>query len=209
MKPIKNYDQIKTGNYQRLPIDAYVCKILGANQETDEYGNNYIKVLLDIAEGDYTDYFLEDWKNQDREDKWWKCTYRLYEVKDDGTEKDGWNAKTLKTFTTALEECNPGYHWDWDENKWKGLKIGMVFREQLSWKQEAKGEEDPYWHNPVPARPTTIERVKTGDFKIQEPKQPKKERPAGNTAGMGTTVPGVNAFVKVEADSILDELPFK
>ena len=207
MKPIKNYDQIKTDSTRRLPIDAYVCKILGVEQKTGEFGN-YIEVSMDIAEGDYTDYFAEEWKNNDREDKWWKCTYNLSEVKDDGTKEDAGRAKKLKTFTTALEESNPNYRWDWDENKWKGLKIGMIFRDQLSWKQEAKGEEDPYWHNIVPAQATTIECVKTGDFKIQEPKKPKKERPAGNTAGM-TTASGINGFVDVAADSAFDELPFK
>ena len=202
MKPIKNYDQIKTDSTRRLPIDAYVCKILGVEQKTGEYGN-YIEVSMDIAEGDYTDYFIEDWKNQDREDKWWKCTYKLYEVKDDGTKEDSGRAKKLKTFTTALEESNPNYRWDWDESKWKGLKIGIIFREKLSWKKEAKEGEDPYWHNPAVAWPTTIACVKAGDYKIPDPIYPKTERPQTST-----TIPGVNAFVDVVADDS-DELPFK
>lgn len=205
MKPIKNYDQIKTDNFQRLPIDAYVCKILGVDQKTGDFGN-YIEVSLDIAEGDYTDYFIEDWKNQDREDKWWKCTYRLYEVKDDGTKEDAGRAKKLKTFTTALEDSNNGYRWDWDESKWKGLKIGMIFRDKQTWKKEKdikEGDTELVWHNAAVAWPTTVACVKAGDYRIPEPIPPKGEKPQ-----IGSTVPGVNAFVQV-ADDIDEELPFK
>lgn len=198
MKPIKNYDQIKTDSTRRLPIDAYVCKILGVEHE-----NNYLKVSLDIAEGDYKDYFMIDWKNQDREDKEWHCTYRLYDVKDDGSERDGWSARKLKTFTTALEESNKGYRWDWDESKWKGLLVGIIFQDYLKPKAEVKENEDPYWHSAITYGSTTVECVRTGDYKIPKPKI--KD---GGAVATSTTVPGVNAFVEV-ADSIDEELPFK
>ena len=33
----------------------------------------------------------------------------------------------VKTVIAAIEDSNPGYHFDWDESKFKGKKVGGLF----------------------------------------------------------------------------------
>ena len=127
MKKFNDYD--KTQSYSdrpTLPKGGYVLKIMDAREERSANGL-YIKVSCDIAEGEYADFFMGDYRAQDREDKKWHCNFLLNEPKDDGSEQDGWTKRRFKTVVEALEESNEGYHWDWDEKKWKGLLIGGLF----------------------------------------------------------------------------------
>ena len=79
-------------------------------------------------EGQYKDFFAKDYKEQDREDKKWRGTYRLSEPKDDGSEKDGWTKRTFGNAIWSVEESNPGYHWDWNEVGLKEKIVGVLFR---------------------------------------------------------------------------------
>lgn len=53
-----------------------------------------------------------------------------YLPKEDGTEKDGWTASALKALIAAVEESNPGFHFDWDEKKLKDKVAGCLFRSE-------------------------------------------------------------------------------
>lgn len=198
MKQIKDFKNVQGySEYKALPKGAYVLKIMQAVPGNNDF-NSWIEVSFDIAEGEYKDFYMQDWKNQTGEDKKWRGTYRLYETKDDGSEQDMWRARTLKTFTTALEESNAGYHWDWDESKWKGLFVGGLFR------NEQYQKNDGTIGNTVRmSRATTVECVRTGDYRL-----PNDRLVDTSASTVSTTVPGVNAFVQV-ADEIDEELPFK
>ena len=198
MKQVKDFNNVQAyAEYRTLPKGAYVLKIMQAVPGNNEW-NSWIEVSFDIAEGEYKDFYMTDWKNQTGEDKKWRGTYRLYETKDDGSEQDMWRARTLKTFTTALEESNAGYHWDWDESKWKGLFVGGLFR--IEQYQKSNGEIG----NAVRMnRATTVECVRTGDYRL-----PNDRLIETSASTASTTVPGINAFVDVVADDS-EELPFK
>lgn len=117
----KSYEEI-----EQLPKGGYVLIIKNA---VVKQGNNgdYVQASCDIAEGQYKDYFMKDWKNQSGEDKKWHCNYLLNIPTDDGSEQDGWTKRRFKTFTEAMEASNDNYYFDWDETEFKGKLIGGLF----------------------------------------------------------------------------------
>lgn len=113
---------------ERLPAGAYVCEIKNVQYVVGENGNSdRIDILYDITEGDYKDFFKNQYDANTSEDKKWKGRKSIYVPKDDGSEKDEWTIKSFAGWINGFEDSNSGYKWDWKESKWKGLKIGIVF----------------------------------------------------------------------------------
>ena len=110
----------------KLPVGAYVCTILGAKFKEDM---NKVEIQFDIAEGEHKDFFQTQYKNNPSEDKKYKGRTSIWYPKDDGTEQDEWTKTAFMRYVNAIEDSNYGYTWDWDETKWKGKKIGLVFGE--------------------------------------------------------------------------------
>lgn len=130
IKKFSDYEQTKGyGDYERLPKGGYVLAIKAAQLMQNSMGE-YIKVSADVYEGEYAQFFTREYKAQQSEDKKWHCNYLLNVPKDDGSEQDGWTKRKFKTFTEALEDSNEGYHFDWDEQKFKGKLIGGLFNER-------------------------------------------------------------------------------
>lgn len=130
MKRFDGYDQAKeNAKYSgggQLPAGAYVCKVIGVKlEERDKEDCDIITIQYDIAEGDYADFFLNQYQSNQREDKKFKGNKKIYAPNDNT--KDQWKKDNFAKWTNAFEESNPGYHWDWDENKWKNKLIGIVF----------------------------------------------------------------------------------
>lgn len=139
MKPINNFDKVQPagGSYDTLPAGAYVCKIQKCTEEKNRSGSgSHLAILFDIAEGDYREFFMADWKGQNREDKFWRGIIRQ-NIPDEKSDKYDMQCRFFKTFVNAVEDSNDGYDWDWDEKKLKGKLIGVVFREVE--KQSARG----------------------------------------------------------------------
>lgn len=128
IKQFSGYEEAKkvaqsTGR-AKLPEGAYVCKVIGVKLE-----NTYIKVQFDVCEGEYTDFFQKKYRESKDEDKKYKGIATLWLPKDDGSENDARTKNKFARWTNALEESNPGYRWDWDETKWKGKYIGILYGE--------------------------------------------------------------------------------
>ena len=158
-------DYESTQGYQdrpQLPTGGYVMKIMGAEVKENSVGQ-YVQVSMDIAEGQYKDFFAEDYRAQDgsQRGKVWHCTYLLNVPLDDGSEKDGWTKRRFKTFTEALEASNDGYHFDWDEKKFKGLMIGGLFNIR-EWKTNdgRRGKRTNL------AQVCSVEKIRTGKYKL-------------------------------------------
>lgn len=131
MKKFNKFDtaQIKTGSlFDPLPKGAYVIKIMKASEEQNKNGEgSHIKVAFDIAEGEYKDFYKKQFDSLTDEDKHWPYdgVYNLVAPDDNSPQ---WMIDSFGTFVAALEDSNDGYHWDWNEKKWKGLVIGALFR---------------------------------------------------------------------------------
>ena len=165
MKKFNDYDNVKSyADIKQLPKGAYVLRIMNAEEKENSNGK-YIEISCDIEEGEYKDFFMEDYKNQDREDKKWHCKYLLNEPKDDGSETDGWTKRRFKTVTEAIEESNQNYHWDWDETKWKGKLVGGLFNIRQYKTQNGDIREATNL-----AQLCSVEKVKSGSYKLPKNK---------------------------------------
>lgn len=182
------------GDFQPLPRGGYVMRINGATVHENSVGQ-YVKVSADIAEGEYQGYFNRDYQNQQSEDKKWHCNYLLSVPNDDGSEQDGWTKRRFKTFTDALEDSNPGYHFDWDESKFKGLLIGGLFNEREYEKSDGSiGRATNF------AQVTSVDRIRSGNYKIPDDKTTKKSSGDGNNVD-------ADGFMNIP-EGTADELPF-
>lgn len=188
IKKFSDYD--RTRGYaegEQLPRGGYVCRIIGAKPIENGYGQS-IKIAYDIEEGEYKGYFQRKYDASDREDKKWPGVYLLNVPADDGSERDGWTKRKFKTFVEALEDSNDGYHFDWDETKFKGLLIGFV----MNYRQYETGDRVGF--APNAAKSAGVAAIREGRYKIPE------DRPLRRRDGGGSD----QGFTAVETE----EIPF-
>ncbi|MBQ6578991.1 MAG: hypothetical protein IJL91_14800 [Bacteroidales bacterium] len=193
IKQFGDYANTKAyGNFPSLPKGGYVMKIMGAKVENGKYGQ-YVEISMDIAEGEYKDFFTKEYQNQTGEDKKYHCRYFLNVPLDDGSEKDGWTKRRFKTFTEALEDSNAGYSFDWDENRFRGLLIGALFNER-----EYEKSDGSIGSVINIAQVTSVDKIRSGDFTIP------KDRLLNKSGSGGTTSDG---FMKIP-EGVDEQLPF-
>lgn len=197
IKRFNSYATTKAySDYQQLPKGAYILKIMGAEVCENSIGQ-YIRISCDIAEGEYKDFYANDYRSQQSEDKKWHCNYLLNVPNDDGTERDGWTARRFKTVIEALETANPGYHFDWDEQKFKGKTIGGLFNIR-----EYRKNDGSIGQATNLAQLCDPEKIRKGTAKI-----PKDKLLDESSASAPSQRPDADGFMAVP-DSTLEELPF-
>ena len=169
MKKFNNWENVKAASeFVPLPAGGYIVEL--KNAKVKEYKNQNgdaferFEIAIDIAEGEFKDYYANDYCNQTNEDKKWKGVLRLYMPKEDGSEQDEWTKSRFKSFIEAVEDSNPGYHWDWDESKLRGKKIGCLFRLE-EWEYNGKTGKKAQ-----PFKAVSVEKIKSGNFKIPKEK---------------------------------------
>lgn len=169
MKKFNDWENVKTASeFVPLPAGGYIVEL--RNAKIKEYKNRdgdafeRFEIAIDIAEGEFKDYYANDYCNQTNEDKKWKGVLRLYMPKEDGSEQDEWTKSRFKSFIEAVEDSNPGFHWDWDESKLRGKKIGCLFRLE-EWEYNGKTGKKAQ-----PFKAVSVEKIKSGNFKIPKEK---------------------------------------
>lgn len=199
IKQFSNYDntQAYTGGEEKLPRGGYVCKITGTRIEEGNYGQR-VKIAFDIAEGDYAGYFQAKFDRNTNEDKKWSGTYQLYVPKDDGSREDEWTKRSFKTFTNALEDSNTGYHFDWDESKFKGKLVGIIF----NWREYDFNGQTGF--TPNAAQAASVKDIREGKYKIPDDKFLKKKNSKPLTAADQALL---DSFVNIPAGAE-EEPPF-
>lgn len=190
----KNWENVQAAAERRkLPAGGYLVKIVGAKVATysTQMGGTIekLEIALDIVDGEYKGFYNDDYKAQTQEDKKWKGVLRQYLPKDDGTEKDEWTKSALKALTDAIEESNPGYHWDWDEGKLKGKLVGCLFQNQ-QWEMNGRSG----W-KAQPFRFISADKIRSGKFEVPADKPLK-----------GMKAAAAESFPQVEEDD--GDLPF-
>lgn len=127
IKKFKDYATTQSySEYKQLPKGGYVMKVLGVDLGENKVGQ-YVTLHCDVEEGEYKNFFTDDYRNQQGEDKKWHCNFFINVPNDDGSEKDNWTKRRFKTIIEDFEDSNEGFHFDWDEKKFKGLLIGGLF----------------------------------------------------------------------------------
>lgn len=173
-----------------LPAGGYVAKILNAKVEEYSWGEVLV-ISFDIAEGEYKDFFRNQYNENTREDKKWKGNFRLT-VPNEGNQYFESQKRTFGNAIWAIEESNPSFRWAWDENALKGKMVGVLFR-NFEW---AMGDRTG-WSTEA-CTFVSVEDVRTGNFK-----QP-KDKPLRNKATNNTDA---SNFTVLDDDSLSD-LPF-
>lgn len=203
MKAFNGYDDARRTvnySYEVLPEGAYTCIIKGVKFEEGKAaanGNKYsdrLIVLFDIAEGEFQDFFRNQYDHNSSENKKYKGRTVVYIPKDDGTKEDNWTKNDFAKWTYALEESNSGYIWDWDESKWKDKLVGIVFGRTGT---VIDGKEVVF----TEARfPVTVSTVRSGDA-------PQAKFKAKNGYGGQSSTSGATDFMNIP-EGIIEDLPF-
>ena len=125
---LPKYDKSKrqTNNFEQLPKDAYVIKIMGAKEDTWGDGSKNIRIAFDIAEGKYAHFYQNQFDRNTNEDKQWPfdAVYTL-NIPNDQSPEYVW--RNWNTFFADLEDSNSGFVFDGDLKKLKGKLIGGKF----------------------------------------------------------------------------------
>lgn len=201
MKKFNGYDEAREkANYSassKLPVGGYVAKIKDVKYEEGQNGNSdMIKLAFDIAEGEYAGFFQKQFDENTQEDKKWKGKTTIYVPKDDGSEKDQWTQNAFARWTAAFENSNEGYKWDWQEKKWKGLLVGVLFGEVGT---VIDGKEIIYTECRFPE---AVSKIRDGSYKVPKMKAKNGYTGKGTTGGSGS-----DGFVNIP-DNIEEEVPF-
>lgn len=126
IKKPANWDSVEaiTGNYKKLPAGGYICKITHAEGVQSKTGKPMLKIAVDIASGEYEDFFLQQYMNDKArsDEAKWRCYY--YQL----TEGD--STGRFKGMIENIKASNPGYVWNWDEKTLVHKIFGGVFREE-------------------------------------------------------------------------------
>jgi len=154
MRKIENYDSVKEnqgGEYEKLPAGGYVCKITASKDVTEK---EYLELELDIAEGPYQGWFSELYQ---RAKFWGGKLIRSYKETAAGF---------FKGFTTAVEESNAKYKWNWNESTLVSKFIGIVFGYEEYMSNSGEVKERIYV-----AQTRSVDAIRKGDFKVPELKK--------------------------------------
>ena len=134
MKKIDNWNEIEAkgmDDFKALPIGAYECKIINAVENNNEQsGKTTLKVMVDIASGEYKDYFKKRYDNNTAIDRRWDNNATKYLA------FEGENTSYFKGFITCVENSNVGYKWNWEERTLRDKKIVGVFQYEEYKKQD-------------------------------------------------------------------------
>lgn len=125
------FEAKKNSNFAQLPPPgAYIGEIQGVKLE-DSYDKTrqVIVLMLEITDGEYAGQYhkvFEEQRNSFGNDVKYRGTLRLTPFIE-GDEM--WVKNRFEGNIWCIQQSNNGYHWDWDETKLKGKKVGFSVRE--------------------------------------------------------------------------------
>ena len=182
MKKIENFEEIKASvDFDSLKPGGYVCTLMVAKDESEK---EYLKMLFDIAEGEFAGYY----KNLYSQFNFWDGTFfRSYKEK---------ALSMFKGFIKAVEESNPGYVWNWDESTLKGKKVGLILQEEEFVPTGGAHAGELRTHLIV-QKVVNVETIKSGKYKVPELKKLDKY-----TAPTVQTQPTAPQPVNISDDSL-------
>lgn len=117
-------DGIEYGDYETLELGGHEVIIKNAYEYTGQTGNTSLRIEVDIASNDkQAGFYQKQYDNNISADrKWSNAACKYISLKEDET-----CVALFKGFTTAVENSNPGYTWNFDEKSLIGKKICGVF----------------------------------------------------------------------------------
>lgn len=140
--------------YDRLIPGGYICGITTVEDKEDK---EFIIVFYDIVEGKFKNYF----KNLEQAKNFWGGKF-IKSYKETAL-------SFFKGFLTAIEKSNSGFvanSFDGDVNKLKNKYIGLVLGEE-----EYMSADETLKIRLYVAEVRSVDRIRSGDFKIPELKK--------------------------------------
>lgn len=198
MKAFRDYNEVQAATeFNPIPAGGYIAVIVGAKVKEYKAANGStfekLEVAVDIAEGEFKDYYQREFNMQQTEDKKWKGVIRQFVPSDDGSEKDMRTKQYFKALIEAVEDSNDGYHWDWDERKLKGKKVGLLLRNE-EWEFNGKTG----W-KAQPFKLVSVDKIRDGKFRVPQ------DKPLNNTSAPAAFSMSSGADFEEISD---DDLPF-
>lgn len=171
----------------KLTPGGHICRTRTVLLTKSKTGNDMLVADFDIVEeGDFRDYYKRQYEYRIRynQNASWPGRYYMPIANSDGTTNT-----RFKGFVTAIEESNPGYRFNGDEQGLQGKLLGFNFGEE-EYCVESTGEIKT---TVKPAYAVSVAKVREGV--IPPAKKPYTPPGAsGNTGGQSprsATVPGI------------------
>ena len=170
------------GSYPMLPKGLYIAQIKGVKAEEDG-PDQRLTLRLEIAEGEYAGYYTKRYNADKERGGQFEVKYKgdlvLYAVDKKNTQRR-WPDSDIKTFNGAIwaiEQSNPGYHWDWNEDGLKGKFVGINVR------------QGSYNGNPYTTigRLESIPEIREGKCKVMQDAKPRGTAQAETSTNDGFT----------------------
>ena len=153
--------------FELLPAGGYICQILRVEDKEDK---EYLSIEFDIAEGPYTDHFV----NQASGLQFWPGTF-IKSYKQSAQ-------RFFKSMLTAIEESNQNFKADEFTNnplELENKRIGLVIGHEKYWNQ--RGEEKTRINV---ALTLSVQSIRNGDYKIPDLKVNEYNKPMSGFAAL-------------------------
>lgn len=129
MQKPSNYDATQApGEFNPIKPGGYACKIMQVEEMKSKSGLDMLKISIDVADGEFKDYYAKQYKTDTRNPKKWSGV--MYLVVDASQE---YGTKNLKGFVTSVEKSNQGFQVQWGDKfctSLKGKLVGVLFRKE-------------------------------------------------------------------------------
>lgn len=180
-----------SSSFAPLPAGGYVCKILAVGVDKTNGGKQFVKLRIDVAEGEHAGFFQKRYQ-ADASSQYgqkWKGVYKIWLPTFSGdNDKYMREIAEYKGELNAISRANhlaePNIEAGFDPDMFKGSIIGVLFRE--AYYNGNRFTEPAFLCDP--------QKIRSGDYEIPEPRVP---QPAGGAfAGAGTFQAAGNAFAQ-------------
>lgn len=163
-----NWDEVKEADEFDNPTPGAYIAVICSVEDNDE--KEYLKIEWDYSEGAYKGANAETFQ---RAGFWPTTLYRSYKPTAEGF---------FKTFKTALENSNPGYHFDeFNLRDMVGRRVGVVLGEEEYTKNTGEVKPRLYVY-----QTRSIQAIQKGDFKVPELKRLAENRKPSPAFGGGS-----------------------
>ena len=136
MKPISGFKaEAPATSYPMLPKGLYTVGIKAVKIEGTEPDQRLI-IRTEIIDGEYTGYYTKRYQSDTanssgRYEVRYKGDYAI-QIPDQANPKRqhfDWDMRSFNGSIWAIEDSNPGYHWDWNEQSLVGKTVGINVRQ--------------------------------------------------------------------------------
>ena len=157
-----------------------VAEIKAVNIGKNYSGNEQIECAVDVTEGEWKDCFTNDF--EDRRERYgdgskFRGIFRLTPPVD-GDEP--WVKQKFESNLWCIEQSNANYHWDWDEKKLVGKKVGINIRAT-----KYTGNDGNDYEGTEIGQFETVDDVRNGKCRVMKCRDSRKNKHKDESSGEG------------------------